>query len=166
MLPTMIAIQPLRPEESAAAKSFLQEAWRGIFGLHDDPFVRDYFDDPQTLKDLDDIEAAYFSQGGTILAASENGRIVATGALSRADGGSCELCRMFVHSDYRRRGIAASLCEALLAFARTQGYKRVYLSSNRHLTDSHRLYEGLGFREIPPLIASYAKYAIFMEKAL
>src|ERR1051325_309395 len=79
----MIVIQALRQEESAAAKQLLREVWREYFGLDEDLFVRHYFDDPEVLKDLDDIEAAYFSQGGTILAASERGRIVATGAISR-----------------------------------------------------------------------------------
>jgi GNAT superfamily N-acetyltransferase len=162
----MTDIRTLRSDESPLAKLFLQSVWNELFGSNPDPYVRDYFNDPETLKDLENITDTYFNRGGTFLVAINNEEIVATGAIIQVDSGTCELCRMFVRSDFRRQGIAETMSRALIDFAKANGYIKMCLGSNRELIPSHHLYKKLGFGEIEPASIEDGKYAIFMEKQL
>jgi GNAT superfamily N-acetyltransferase len=72
--------------------------------------------------------------------------IIGTGAIKRFDDRESEMVRMFVAPIYRGRGIARTIADALISFARSAGYDRIRLSSNTALTASHRLYERMGFQ--------------------
>ena len=76
-------------------------------------------------------------------------RVVATGAIHEVAEDVCELSRMFVAREWRKRGLATSLANHLLAFARSTNFKTVRLASNKQLTASHQLYRALGFRPCP-----------------
>jgi GNAT superfamily N-acetyltransferase len=160
----MIKIRALLPDEANSVKQFLQNVWNELFGSNPDPYIRNYFSYPETLKDLDDITRTYFDNNGAFLVAVSDNIIVATGAVIRIDAEICEMCRMFVHTEYRRQGIAMSLSNSLLDFAKLKGYKKMKLGSNRELTASHLLYRKLGFKEVQPQSAKDGEYAIFMER--
>ncbi len=156
----------LTPGGYGKAKQFLKDVWNGLFGKSEDEFLRNYFNDPDTLKDLDDVQKTYLNNKGTFLIAIEDDKIIATGALVKVNEDVCELTRMFVHPDHRRLGIAKAISNLLLEFAEQNGYKKIILGSNRQLIASHNLYRNLGFKEIDPSTAEIGKYAIFMEKVL
>lgn len=61
-----------------------------------------------------------------------------------------ELKRMYIRSGYRGRGLARLLVDRLAAHAREQGAHLLRLETGIYQTDAIRLYQGMGFYEIPP----------------
>lgn len=60
----------------------------------------------------------------------------------------CEMKRLFVHPNFRRKGIAQQLVSALLAHARQAGYKIMRLDSHPSMLAAQALYESFGFYPI------------------
>ena len=61
-----------------------------------------------------------------------------------------ELKRMYIRPGYRGRGLARLLVERLAAHAREEGAHLLRLETGIYQTDAIRLYQGMGFYEIPP----------------
>ncbi len=162
----MITIETIQPTQVEAAKNVLRQVWHEIFGEAADEFVRTYFDIPATLADLDDIQTNYYEAGGTFLVVLDHGKLVGTGAVMRLHKEICELRRMFLLKPYRGRGIGNQVALQLLDFARTAGYQRMRLATNKRLSASHRLYFKLGFYRIPPYEENATDQAYYMEKLL
>ncbi|MEO5929011.1 MAG: GNAT family N-acetyltransferase [Candidatus Kapaibacterium sp.] len=164
-----ITIRPIEHRESEAAKGVIRRAWREIFedlarteAVPD--IVIDYFDDPEVLRDMDDIERTY--SGGIFLAIFDGETVVGTGAVDRIDEEVCELRRMFLHREYRGRGLGGRITRILLEFARRAGYRRMRLGSNRKLFTAHGMYRHLGFHDIEPYEEGMEQYVLYMEKNL
>ena len=161
-----ITIERLQPAHVDSAKRLLRTVWHEFFGDEPDSAVRDYFDNPGTLSDLDDAHRVYFDDGGIFLLVLDEGRVVGTGAVKCLDTETCELRRMFLLRDYRGRGLGTQLAGRLLEFARSVGYRRARLATNKKLHASHRLYARLGFHNIPPYGDEITELAYYMEKVL
>ena len=73
------------------------------------------------------------------------GEAAGTVAIYRMDNEHCELKSMFVAPGYRKNGVAAALCDAVIALAKTQGYQFVRLTTGVRQLAARRLYEKLGF---------------------
>lgn len=140
-------IRPFRPGDAPAARQLIEAVWHEHFHDHPDPFVRDFI--YTRLSDLDNAETVYADRALLLCATAEN-EIIGTGAIKRFDDRECEMVRMFVAPIYRGRGIARAISDGLISFARSAGYNRVRLSSNNALTNSHRLYERIGFQPTAP----------------
>jgi len=63
--------------------------------------------------------------------------------------GQAEFNRMFVASFARGHRLGERLMQAMLAQMKEDGYRQAFFNSARFLTHARRMYEGLGFREIP-----------------
>ncbi len=61
-----------------------------------------------------------------------------------------ELKRMYVRSEYRRLGLGKQLVTQLCSYALDQGVHYVRLETGVHQQEAIGLYEGMGFRRIPP----------------
>ncbi|MEM9722358.1 MAG: GNAT family N-acetyltransferase, partial [Bacteroidota bacterium] len=70
-------------------------------------------------------------------------------ALRKLEEGIGEVKRLYVSPDYRRKGIALKLMEHLLAEAEKSGYQKLRLDSIPNMKAAQRLYESMGFTEIP-----------------
>lgn len=73
-----------------------------------------------------------------------------TVAIHRMDDEYCELKSMFVAPEYRKNGVAAALCDAVIELAKTQGYHFVRLTTGVRQLAARRLYEKLGFEMVAP----------------
>lgn len=144
-------------------KVFLRAMWAEHFGTEPDPFVREYFNDPATLSDLDDLDAHYFGARGTALVALDGQQLVGTGELARLDDGTAELRRLFLLPGYRGMGIGSAITVHLLAFARHHGYRIIRLGSHRKLHASHRLYERFGFKPIPAYDGNTSDLVLYFQ---
>jgi GNAT superfamily N-acetyltransferase len=95
-------------------------------------------------------ERALLRDWQTFLCATEGGRLIAFGSLSKRDN----LCQgeymayvneLVVDGAHRRRGIGTALMAALVEVARRGGCRRIALDSAFHRTEAHLFYKSIGF---------------------
>ncbi|MBC7085278.1 MAG: GNAT family N-acetyltransferase [Methanomethylovorans sp.] len=94
--------------------------------------------------DLDDISANYLQEGSTFYVAFSEGRIIGTCAVKKRSIEKCEIKRLYVHKDYRRRGIGYLLLKKALQFSEKQ-FTTVILKTDVSLTQAIELYLRAGF---------------------
>lgn len=103
-----------------------------------------YADQP----DLHDIEASYRRGAGEFWVALSDRRVVGTIALIDIGKHQAALRKMFVDAAFRGKdaGVAAKLLDRLLAHARREGVREVYLGTTSSFLAAHRFYEKSGFQ--------------------
>ena len=129
-------------------------------------WIETYFKlEESDLKTFAHIEEYIIGRGGQIfLAIDDEERVVGCCALiPHPEKDSHELAKMAVSPDAQGKGIGRQLGEALLAYARSHGVKRIFLEGNTHLEASIALYRRLGFKEIPLIDNAYERCDILME---
>lgn len=90
----------------------------------------------------------YFrSNGGEFWEAEADGEIVATVGVIISDVGIAELKTLYVHRDFRCRGLGEKLTNLVVGFAGEKGAREIVLWSDKRFTKAHRLYERLGFEK-------------------
>lgn len=99
-----------------------------------------------------------------ILVAFEGDRALGCGALRTLEPGVGELKRIYVRPETRGSGAGRALTVALLEQAR--GLKVVRLDTLPSMGAAIRLYESLGFQQIPPYSASNPAGALCYELAI
>jgi GNAT superfamily N-acetyltransferase len=147
------------------AKALVRDVWREHFASHEDAFVRDYLLLPNALDDID-AAAVRNDTRSLFLVQQLRGHVVATGAIHGVTDDVCELSRMFVAREWRKRGLATTLAHRLLAFARSKHFTTVRLASDKHLAASQQLYYALGFRPCPPSTPQDDRHSITMRLSL
>lgn len=111
----------------------------GEYGLKPDPGCTD--------ADLDDIEQSYVQRGGVFyVLEAQDGALIGSYGLYPTDPGVCELRKMYLHRDYRGRGLGRRLLEDALAHARQSGFHKVTLETASVLKEAIRLYTSYGFK--------------------
>lgn len=87
------------------------------------------------------------STGGDFWVVPVEGMVRATAAVYlHANAG--ELKSLYVHPALRRRGLGRRLVEMAMQRAREAGKSRMILWSDTRLRDAHRLYRGMGYRQL------------------
>ncbi|ALK32508.1 GNAT family N-acetyltransferase [Burkholderia plantarii] len=76
------------------------------------------------------------------------GTAVGGGAFQRYDAHTAELKRIWTHDDWRRRGVARQVLDALETRARAQGYRRVYLTTGFRQPEAAGLYDAAGYARL------------------
>jgi ribosomal protein S18 acetylase RimI-like enzyme len=102
---------------------------------------------PFTDSDLDDIEGAYIKNRGDFLIGTENGEIVAIGAIRRHSGDCGEIKRIRVRRDCQRRGYGQMMLLRLVERATELGYREVCLDTLSSNLPAQRLFEKCGFTD-------------------
>jgi GNAT superfamily N-acetyltransferase len=77
-----------------------------------------------------------------------------------------EVKRLFVRESQRNGGWGRRLAEAIIAEARTIGYRELKLDTLAWMTDARGLYAKLGFRECPPYYLNPLPGVVYMSLAL
>ena len=96
-----------------------------------------------TANDLEDPATVF-------LVARLQSEVVGCGALRRLEPWLGEVKRMFVRPDFRGRGVARRVLEALEAAAQDAGIRTLRLETGERQPEAIRLYESAGYRPIPP----------------
>jgi ribosomal protein S18 acetylase RimI-like enzyme len=131
--------------------------------------VERYFDDATYARELDELDVRYGAPDGCVIAAVEDGQVIGAVCLRRLDERTCEMKRLYVPPEHRRKGIAKALVAALLDAARDRGYRAMRLDTGSFMVEAIALYEGFGFRRIAayyPMEELMEREFVFMERPL
>jgi putative acetyltransferase len=135
----------LRPATNADCRPVTELVYAvlGEYHLAPDPACTD--------ADLKDIEQSYLERGGAFYVLEDrDGSVIGSYGLYPLQPGTCELRKMYLHRDYRGRGLGRRLLEDALANARRLGFARMTLETASVLKEAIRLYEGYGFTPYQP----------------
>ena len=133
-----LEIRPYDPKDKDGVRDLILPIQRDEFGIE-----ITYADQP----DLQDIETFYRRGSGEFWVAVSDDRVVGTIALIDIGNHQAALRKMFVDAAFRGKdaGVAFQLLERLLAHARQEGLKEVYLGTTSSFLAAHRFYEKSGF---------------------
>jgi putative acetyltransferase len=101
-------------------------------------------------EELLHFESEYAPPTGTFLLARTNNEFLGCGALRRFSTTDCEMKRLYVHPSARNLGLGRQLAQALIAEAKSLGYKRILLDTLPTMQSAQSLYKSLGFHPTPP----------------
>jgi GNAT superfamily N-acetyltransferase len=80
-----------------------------------------------------------------------NGEVaLGMGGLRRVRDGVGEIKRIYVSRASRGGGVGAKTLDRLVSDAQSFGYQQLLLDTGPFMTSAHRLYEAVGFVDIPP----------------
>lgn len=116
---------------------------------------------------ISDPQTHILDQGGHILLARMNGRVVGVCALIKVDDEAMEFAKMGVEKGLRGRGIGRKLMDAALVKARTLGIKKLLICTNSSLQPALKLYRDAGFvPSTDPRHHHYDRADTFLELVL
>ena len=95
--------------------------------------------------DLDKILEIYHGRG-RFWVAIQNEKIIGTVGIKEIDETTAKLKRMFVLPERQGQGVGQALLEHALSFAKTQGYTKIVLRTDRLMTGAHAFYEKNDFK--------------------
>lgn len=146
-----LIIRPILAEEAAEARRLIYAVAHALMepqmSLEE---VTAQWDAWGVFCDLDDVPKSYFENGGVFLVVVDREQIVGTGAFHCYAEGVCELRRIALLPEYRGRGLGYAMMMELLRQARSMGYHKTCLWTNRHkLSRAVDFYHRLGFVDVP-----------------
>jgi GNAT superfamily N-acetyltransferase len=104
--------------------------------------------EPLDVAVLSNPEEAIIKPGGMVFFALLDGAVVGTCALIKHRDGLFELSKMAVVDSQQGHGIGTQLLMHVIAWARSQSIKTLFVETNTVLERAVRLYQRVGFREI------------------
>jgi len=115
-------------------------------------------------EELASLPGRYAGPTGRILIAEIGGRPAGAVALRDLGDRICEMKRLFVQPQFHGQGIGRALVERLIAEARGAGYRAMRLDTlPGPMAKAVRMYEQLGFRDIPAYCHNPVPDARFLE---
>ena len=121
--------------------------------------------EPEDILVLKNPATGIIEQGGEVLFARINKKIVGTVALIKYDNNIYGLAKMAVAPEYHGKYIGYKLALAVLARAKKHKARAVVLQTSPKLISANRLYDKLGFKKIdkPPVnLPAYRRKTITM----
>lgn len=146
----MIVIRPINVEEIPIARRVILNIAYNIYGW-DKPLEEmvHHFETNGEFSDMDQVESQYFKNHGNFLVILDDETIIGSGAIRKIDDETAELKRMWLLEKYHGQGIGYRTIIQLFDFARSKGYKTIYLQTSPEQTRALDFYKRLGFKEIP-----------------
>jgi GNAT superfamily N-acetyltransferase len=142
-------------ETVQAVQTLWAEYWKGL-GLPGD--FQGFEEELRTLP------GKYGVSTGALAIAYVDGSPAGTVALRPLNRDACELKRLFVRPQFRRRGVARGLMEWIIERARLLGYRTAYGDTLPIMNDAIELYYDFGFRVIDhPYSNDHSPGAIYFE---
>jgi ribosomal protein S18 acetylase RimI-like enzyme len=116
--------------------------------------------------ELTGLPGRYASPGGCLILALDGDRPAGCVALRDLGGGTCEMKRLYVIPEYRKRGAGRLLVAEVLRRAELAGQGRMVLDTLPEMSGAIRLYRTFGFEEIAPYWDNPVARALYLGKAL
>jgi putative acetyltransferase len=108
------------------------------------------------------LPGEYAPPRGRLFIAHDRGEAAGCIALRPLDGNACEMKRLYVRPGFRSAGVGARLVERVIGEAQQLGYERMYLDTLPSMEAAQRLYERLGFKDVPPYRSNPVAEARFL----
>ena len=99
--------------------------------------------------ELDTLPGRYAPPGGALLLAIEGEAAAGCVGVRQIDDGFCEMKRLYVRSAWRGTGLGKRLAAAAIEAGRVTGACGMRLDTLFRMTEANRLYDALGFHDIP-----------------
>jgi GNAT superfamily N-acetyltransferase len=100
-------------------------------------------------QELAGLPGDYAPPGGALFLASCGGETAGCIAVRRLEDRSCEMKRLYVREAFHGQGLGRALAVRAIEWARSAGYERMLLDTLPSMKAAQRLYEDLGFRDVP-----------------
>jgi GNAT superfamily N-acetyltransferase len=95
------------------------------------------------------LPGEYAMPQGTLLLALIDGVPAGCVAVRRSSETHCEMKRLFVRPQFQRMGLGRQLAQGAISWARDAGYHGILLDTLPSMIDAQRMYERLGFKDVP-----------------
>lgn len=130
-----------------------------------DETFRKYLEIQHYEEELKHLEAKYGMPGGRLYLAywGADGELAGCVGLRRIDDRNCEMKRLYVRPQFRGRGIGERLVRRIIGDAEEIGYAHMLLDTLPFLEGALRMYERLGFYEIPCYNDSPMEASIYLR---
>ena len=115
------------------------------------------------LEEMRTFPAAYEL---VLMAKSSDGSAIGCVCLKRLEAQVCEMKRMFVIPDARRRGAGRALSVRLIEEAKRRGFTEIKLDTLERLKPALALFRNLGFVEAAPYAPNPEPDVVYMSKLL
>ncbi|MFN6516001.1 MAG: GNAT family N-acetyltransferase [Nostoc sp. CreGUA01] len=122
----------------------------------------------QYITQLDE----FVPPSGRLLLGEYESQIAGCACLRKINQDICEIKRMYVKPEFRRKGIGRALLQTIINEANDIGYSKIRLDTAPYAKEAHRLYRAFGFQNIEPYLEKteipleYRANWIFMELIL
>lgn len=113
--------------------------------------------------ELAELPGGYARPDGCLLIANYGSKIAGCVALRKFADGVCEMKRLYVRPEFRKRGIGRKLATIVIDEAKRIGYKSMRLDTLSIMREALALYDSLGFREIESYRHNPLEGAVFLE---
>ena len=113
--------------------------------------------------ELAQIDQIYGKPAGILFLAYEKADALGCFGIRKLEEGICELKRMYLREEARGRGYGKELLSFAMSQARKLGYKKMRLDTLPDMQQAIRLYEKLGFYEIPAYRYNPVKGTRYLE---
>lgn len=156
-------IRPIQPSDNAALAKIIRSTLES-FGLGIPGTV---YTDPST----DHLFELFREERSFYFVAEENGKVLGGCGIYPTKGlpADCaELVKLSLAKEARGKGVGQALMEKSMAWAREEGYGRVYLETMNELSSAVGLYQKLGFEKLSAPMGESGHHAcqIWMLKKL
>ncbi len=136
-----IIIRKIQPQDNPFIAKIIRTALEE-FGANKPGTV--YFDDSTDHL----FELFQSAKNSHYFIALVNDEVVGGGGIYPTDAlpnGTCELVKMYLNKDYRGIGLGKQMLTTCIAWAKENGYSKVYLETMPELKNAVAVYEQLGF---------------------
>jgi putative acetyltransferase len=151
---TGAVIRPIEARDDAAVAAVIREVMPS-FGACGPGFA---LSDPE----VDHMSVAYAQPRSAFYVVEEAGRIIGGAGIAPLAGGdadTCELRKMYYLPEARGRGLGERMLRLCLERARGFGYRRCYLETLTGMDAAMRLYQRLGFSQLPHPMGNTGHYS-------
>lgn len=158
-----VSIRKIAPEDNAALATIIRRTLEDYDAVSEGTV---YYD-----ESTDYLFELFQTPGSVYFVAEEDGQLLGGGGVYPTAGheaGTCELVKMYLSAAGRGRGIGRQLLEHSIEFARSAGYKHMYLESMPELHHAIRLYDKMGFTRLAAPLGQSGHYGcgIWMIRSL